>query len=97
MKHLMRLHPRPFRDIAEGRKTWEFRLNDEKRRGIHIGDEVEFDQLIRSSSFAELLDMLPAKAREGLEKETWMNALRQHYSEEEERAFGVVAMGFHLK
>lgn len=42
MKHTMNLNPKPFKNISEGRKTIELRLNDEKRRLIKAGDEIEF-------------------------------------------------------
>ena len=45
MKHQMKLAPTPFKLIAEGRKTVEMRLNDEKRSTIRIGDEIEFENI----------------------------------------------------
>ena len=42
MEHIMHLHNDPFVAIAEGRKSIEVRLNDEKRRSMNIGDEVTF-------------------------------------------------------
>lgn len=43
MKHKMKLNPSPFEMIESGEKTIELRLNDEKRRRIKIGDEIEFE------------------------------------------------------
>ena len=42
MIHRMHLHKEPFLQIAEGKKTIELRLNDEKRRKINVGDEIVF-------------------------------------------------------
>ena len=42
MEHIMHLHNDPFKAIAEGRKSIEVRLNDEKRRSMNVGDEVTF-------------------------------------------------------
>lgn len=42
MKHRMNLAPQPFEMIADGTKTIELRLYDEKRRGIGVGDEITF-------------------------------------------------------
>ncbi len=42
MTHTMNLHSRPFQMIANGQKIYELRLDDEKRRLIHIGDEIVF-------------------------------------------------------
>ena len=38
----MRLHPRPFNMIADGTKTVELRLLDEKRRQLKVGDDIDF-------------------------------------------------------
>lgn len=42
MKHQMKLNPSPFNMIKSGEKTIELRLNDEKRRLLNVGDEIEF-------------------------------------------------------
>lgn len=42
MHHEMNLRPSPFCMIADGRKRWELRLNDEKRRAIAVGDTITF-------------------------------------------------------
>ena len=42
MTHYMNLSPSPFSKIADGSKTSELRLNDEKRQKINIGDMIVF-------------------------------------------------------
>lgn len=42
MRHVMHLLPIPYEKIRSGQKTIELRLNDEKRRLIRVGDEIEF-------------------------------------------------------
>lgn len=42
MKHEMKLREEPFSMMAEGKKTVELRLYDEKRRAIEVGDEICF-------------------------------------------------------
>lgn len=42
MKHIMKLNDGPYHLIKNGIKTIELRLNDEKRRLISVGDEIEF-------------------------------------------------------
>lgn len=42
MTHSMNLNESPFQMIMMGKKTIELRLNDEKRRLIHIGDYILF-------------------------------------------------------
>jgi len=45
MIHKMKLNESPFERIKNGTKTIEFRLYDEKRRQIKIGDKIEFSKL----------------------------------------------------
>ena len=45
MLHKMKLNQEPFEKIKNGTKTVEFRLYDEKRRTVQIGDEIEFSKL----------------------------------------------------
>lgn len=73
MTHEMNLHDAPFDMIGSGKKIYELRLWDEKRRKIKVGDEILFtrsrggDDSMRCfvvglhlfSSFAELYDALP--------------------------------------
>ena len=71
--HQMKLNPDPFLKIANGTKTIELRLNDDKRRLIKVGDYIEFTNvengekkiqvkvvnLHRFKSFEELYSVLP--------------------------------------
>ena len=41
----MKLQESPFERIKSGTKTVEFRLYDEKRQQIKIGDQIEFSKL----------------------------------------------------
>ena len=43
--HKLRLHEKYFNLINSGEKTIELRLSDEKRKLIHIEDEIEFSQI----------------------------------------------------
>lgn len=43
--HKMRLKVEPFHKIKKGLKTIELRLYDEKRREIHVDDEIIFENL----------------------------------------------------
>ena len=71
--HPMKLHERPFAMIAEGRKTIELRLNDQKRQLLRAGDTIVFSnsgdperqirakvvKLHRFASFDDLYCKLP--------------------------------------
>ncbi len=45
MIHKMKLNKSPFERIKNGTKTIEFRLYDEKRQQIKVGDKIEFSKL----------------------------------------------------
>ena len=73
MKHIMKLHTKPYDLIKSGIKTIELRLNDDKRKAIKVDDEIEFINSARPkmslhcrvialhkfSSFEELYNNLP--------------------------------------
>lgn len=42
MKHQFKLNNFPFEKIANGTKTIELRLYDEKRQKLNVGDEIVF-------------------------------------------------------
>jgi ASC-1-like (ASCH) protein len=95
----MKLLPEPFEKIKSGQKTLEFRLYDEKRQNIKIGDQVEFSNiknmeeklmtdvvgLIQKDTFGELTD----------DGET-LEVLRKLYSTEEEKRYGVLGIKIKL-
>ena len=45
MIHKMKLNQSPFDRIKNGTKTVEFRLYDDKRKQIKVGDKIEFSKL----------------------------------------------------
>ena len=73
MEFSMKLNPAPYAMIADGRKTIELRLYDEKRQAISIGDIIRFrnikdpqkelttkvTDLYHFDSFKELYEVLP--------------------------------------
>lgn len=73
MTHCMTLNPAPFDKIFNGTKTIELRLNDDKRKVIHVNDKIIFKhkednkksivvkviKLHKFNSFKELYSTLP--------------------------------------
>ena len=59
MLHKMRLNESPFERIKNGTKTIEFRLYDEKRSQIKIGDKIEFSKLpeLQETILVEVLEL----------------------------------------
>ena len=54
-KHIMKLYPSPFRLMAEGKKTIELRLYDEKRKAISVGDTITF---VNSEDSSAILNVI---------------------------------------
>ena len=110
MIHYMNLVPSAFKKIADGSKTIELRLNDEKRQQINVGYTIIFNnisakdiiraqvvRLHKFSDFEELYKALP------LEKCGYTVAeldtahytdMEQYYSKEQIKKYG--ALGIEL-
>lgn len=108
MIHEMRLEPEIFERINSGMKTLEIRLYDEKRRMIKLGDEIDFLKrpnfvervktevvgLLLYKTFDELIFDQPAKflGYEESDKSKLIGSMREFYSEEDEKKYGVVGI-----
>ena len=86
MLHKMRLNESPFERIKNGTKTIEFRLYDEKRSQIKIGDKIEFSKL------PELQETILVEVLELYKEETFEKLFRKLYTDEEEIKRKVNAM-----
>lgn len=109
MHHEMSLRPGPFGMIADGRKRYELRLYDEKRRRIAVGDTITFTctadersvmarvtSLHPFADFAALYASLPLTEC-GYTQENVSSAdprdMEQYYSPEKQHESGVLAIG----
>lgn len=45
MEHIMKLNASTFEDVKSGKKRREYRLNDEKRKLVRVGDTIRFLKL----------------------------------------------------
>lgn len=106
MRHYMNLDSALFRAIESGEKTIELRLNDEKRRALKVGDEIEFScagvgytliatvkELHRFNDFKELFAALSLD--NGREKEADPDDMLKYYTEENIKKYG--ALGIELE
>lgn len=107
MLHKMKLNESPFERIKNGTKTIEFRLFDEKRQKIKIGDQIEFSKLpdlqekllvdvvklYREDTFEKLFKKLYTDEEEIIRK---TKAMQEYYSYEKEEEYGVVGIGILL-
>lgn len=78
MIHKMKLNESPFERIKNGTKTIEFRLFDEKRQQIKIGDKIEFSKL------PDLQEKILVDVIELYREDTFENLFRKLYTDEEE-------------
>ena len=78
MIHKMKLNESPFERIKNGTKTIEFRLYDEKRQQIKIGDQIEFSKL------PDLQEKLLVDVIELYRENTFENLFRKLYTDENE-------------
>ena len=103
----MKLKESPFERIKDGTKTIEFRLYDEKRRKIQIGDKIEFSKLpeLQERIIVEVLDIYKDITFEELFKKVLNNekeikrktkSMEQYYSHEQEKEYGVVGIKIKL-
>ncbi len=103
MLHKMKLNESPFERIKNGKKTIEFRLYDEKRQQIKIGDKIEFSklpdlkekllvdvvELYRENTFEKLFRKICLDEEEIIRK---TKSMHQYYSTEKEKEYGVLGI-----
>ncbi len=107
MIHEMKLNESPFERIKNGTKTIEFRLYDEKRKKVKIGDKIEFSKLpdLQEKILAQVIDIYKDKTFKNLfnriytdkkEVERKAESMYQYYSKEQEEKYGVVGIKIKL-
>lgn len=109
VRHRMKLTVENFERVKSGEKKFEFRLNDEKRQALRVGERVEFAKLpeLEKSVIVEIasLDVFPSfaslyqglpQAVVGYTESEFIERMRNYYSEEEEKKYGVVAIGLKI-
>ena len=103
MLHYMKLKENPFERIKNGTKTVEFRLYDEKRSKVKVGDQIEFSKLpdLQEKLLVKVLDLYREESFEKLfrklgfdedEVQGKTETMHQFYSSEEEKQYGVVGI-----
>lgn len=103
MIHEMKLKESPFKRIKNGTKTVEFRLYDEKRKQIKIGDKIEFSKLpdLQEKLLVDVIDLYRDTKFENLFKKLYTDeeeikrkthSMYTIYSEEKENEYGVLGI-----
>lgn len=103
MLHKMKLNEDPFERIKNGSKTIEFRLYDEKRQKVRVGDQIEFSKLpdLKEKIIADVIDLYKEESFEKLFKKLGesdekakndSNRMYEIYSPEKEKQYGVLGI-----
>ena len=103
MLHKMKINESPFEMIKNGTKTIEFRLYDEKRQGVKIGDKIEFSKLpdLQEKLLVDVLELYQEDTFERLFRKLSFNeeevirktrAMHEIYSQEKEQQYGVLGI-----
>lgn len=109
MIHKMKLNESPFERIKNGMKTIEFRLYDEKRQQIKIGDQIEFLKLpdLQEKLLVDVVELYREDTFEKLFKKLYSDeneeeiirkskAMYKYYSVEKEKEYGVFGIKISL-
>ncbi len=110
--HYMHLVAHSFENIISGRQTLETRLCDEKRRDVRVGDCIVFANLADAEqectaevralfiyhTFRELFEDFnrPPHYATAFTPEEGARVMRNYYSEEDERRYGVIGIRIRL-
>lgn len=103
MLHKMKLNESPFERIKNGKKTIEFRLYDEKRQQIKIGDKIEFSKLpdLQEKLLVDVVELYRENTFENLFRKLYTDeaeinrktiSMHQYYSSEKEKEYGVLGI-----
>ena len=103
MIHKMKLNESPFERIKNGTKTIEFRLFDEKRQQIKVGDQIEFSKLpdLQEKLLVDVVELYREDTFENLFRKLYTNkeeitrktkAMYEIYSPEKEQQYGILGI-----
>ena len=103
MIHKMKLNESPFERIKNGTKIIEFRLYDEKRQQIKIGDQIEFSKLpdLQEKLLVDITELYREDTFENLFRKLYTDkyeinrrtkSMEQYYSYEKEKEYGVLGI-----
>lgn len=107
MIHKMKLNESPFERIKNGTKTIEFRLYDEKRQQIKIGDQIEFSKLpdLQEKLLVDVIELYKENTFEDLFRKLYSDeeeivrkaeSMHEFYSIEKEQQYGVLGIGIKI-
>ena len=103
MIHRMKLNESPYERIKNGTKTIEFRLYDEKRQQIKVGDKIEFSKLpnLQEKLLVDVIKLYREDTFENLFRKLYKDedeinrkskSMYKYYSPEKEKEYGVLGI-----
>ena len=103
----MKLNESPFERIKNGTKKIEFRLYDEKRQQIKIGDQIEFSKLpdLQEKLLVDVIELYKENTFEDLFRKLYSDeeeivrkteSMHEFYSIEKEQQYGVLGIGIKI-
>jgi ASC-1-like (ASCH) protein len=108
MRHAMGLYEEPFESMKTGKKEFEVRLYDEKRRKIKVGDIIEFMRIPENGetlqvevlelrpydTFRDMYEDIPFSLFdcEGWTMEEMLEGTYDIYTREQEKQWGTLAI-----
>ena len=105
MIHKMKLNESPFERMKSGTKTIEFRLFDEKRKEIRVGDKIEFSKLpdLQEKLLVDVVELYRENTFENLFRKLYKDEIKRktksmykYYSPEKEKEYGVLGIEIKL-
>ena len=107
MLYKMKLNEEPFERMKNGTKTIEFRLFDEKRQQIKIGDQIEFSKLpdLQEKLLVDVIELYREDTFENLFRKIYIDeeeiarktkGMYEIYSPEKEKQYGVLGIGIKI-
>ncbi len=99
----MKLNESPFERIKSVTKTIEFRLFDEKRQQIKVGDQIEFSKLpnLQEKLLVDVVELYRDETFESLFRKLYNNeeeikrktkSMYKIYSSEKEQQYGILGI-----
>ena len=76
MEHIMKLNEKAFERIKSGKKKREYRINDEKRKQVRVGDIIVFQKL------PELKETIKVEVTNIHRYENFEEAITKHFKED---------------
>ncbi len=103
MIYKMKLNESPFERMKNGTKTIEFRLFDEKRKEIRVGDKIEFSKLpdLQEKLLVDVVELYRENTFEDLFRKLYTDedeimrstkAMYEIYSPEKEQQYGILGI-----